>query len=324
MKIDFQSVQAEFRTELNHFAKEMDSILQSDTPLLNKLLRYVFKNRGKQIRPLFVILSSGMCAEIDEQVYKVAALLEILHTATLVHDDIVDEADRRRGLLTVNAVWKNKAAVLLGDYLLATGLLIALDNDYFEWLKIVSEATKQMSEGELLQLKQSNKWKLNEETYLEIITKKTASLFGVCFQAGGYKAKWDKEKMDVLYKIGIFSGIAFQIKDDLIDLNSSKRDKNNFTDLKEQKLTLPVIHALRNSSFLEKQKMIAQIKNIREDINARKNIYDWLKEKGSFSYAENMMIDYQNKAITLLHNFPESRYRNAIEHTIKYITERDH
>jgi octaprenyl-diphosphate synthase len=324
MKTDIHSVQKEFQLELDHFSKEMDILLQSDVPLLKILLKYVFKKRGKQIRPLFVLLSSGMCGQLNEQAYRAAALIELLHTATLVHDDVVDEADRRRGLFTVSAVWKNKAAVLLGDYLLARGLLVALDNNYFELLKIVSEATRQMSEGELLQMKKIRNWNLDEAMYFDIISKKTASLFGVCFKVGGHIGKTDEESMDMLYHIGIYTGITFQIKDDLIDFYSGNGKKQHFTDLKEQKLTLPVIHALQQSNFLEKMKMIDQIKHIRKNVSARKEVFKWLQEKGSFEYTEMKMLDYQAKAIELLHNFPQSRYRDGIEQTIKYITERNY
>lgn len=309
--------------EMKKFRDEFNELTTSDIKLMDKILKYLFKHQGKQIRPLYVILTSGMCGEINETSYKAAALIELLHTATLVHDDVVDEAEKRRGFFTINSLWKNKAAVLVGDYLLAKGLLIALDNNYFEMLKIVSEATRQMSEGEILQMQKSRKWEIDEKIYYEIITKKTASLFAVCFQLGGLANNADADTLKKLHEIGINIGIAFQIKDDLLDFEENK-NKNAFADLKEQKLTLPLIHALNNSNSFEKLKFSIKIKKFKKQTHKSKEIVNWLKSKNSLNYTENEMKKFAIKAKELLNEFPETQYRENIKHTINFILNRNY
>jgi len=309
--------------EMKQFRVEFDKLTTSDVKLMSQILKYLFKQKGKQIRPLYVILSSGMCGEINEISYKAAALIELLHTATLVHDDVVDEAEKRRGFFTINSLWKNKAAVLVGDYLLAKGLLIALDNNYFEMLKIVSVATRQMSEGEILQMQKSRKWEIDETVYYEIISKKTASLFAVCFQLGGLANNADTETLKKLYDIGINIGIAFQIKDDLLDFEENT-NKNAFADLKEQKLTLPLIHALNNSNSFEKLKFSIKIKKFKKQTHKSKEIVDWLKSKNSLNYAEKEMSKFAIKAIEIINEFPENQYRESIKNTINFILNRNY
>lgn len=306
------------------FRKEFDSLVSSDVKFLKLILKYLFKKRGKQIRPLFVILSAGMCGNIKTETYRAAALIELLHTATLVHDDVVDEADYRRGMFTVNALWKNKAAVLLGDYLLATGLLTALDNDYFQLLKYVAEATRKMSEGELWQIQKARKVKPDEDSYYKIIEYKTAVLFAVSFQCGAFTSGADETTMETCYKIGLNAGIAFQIKDDILDFSPHSTGKNAFTDLKEQKLTLPVIHALNNSSPTEAVKYKRLIRQIRKKQNTPDSIVRWLNEKGSLEYTSLKMDEYRNYAISMLHNLPSNKYRDLIEQTINFLSARNY
>lgn len=309
--------------EMKQFREEFDKLTTSDVKLMRQILKYLFKHKGKQIRPLYVILSSGLCGGINETTYKAAALIELLHTATLVHDDVVDEAEKRRGFFTINSLWKNKAAVLVGDYLLAKGLLIALDNNYFDMLKIVSEATRQMSEGEILQMQKSRKWEIDEKVYYEIISKKTASLFAVCFQLGGLANNADAETLKKLNEIGINIGIAFQIKDDLLDFEENN-NKNAFADLKEQKLTLPLIHALSNSDYFEKLKFTIKIKRFKKQTHKSKEIVEWLKSKNSLAYSENEMNKFAIKAIDLINEFPENEYRESIKNTINFILNRNY
>jgi octaprenyl-diphosphate synthase len=322
MTNDIRSVFSAVEPEMQQFRSEFDKLVRSDVKMLQLILKYLFKKRGKQVRPLFVILSAGMCGKIDESTYRAAALIELLHTATLVHDDVVDEADHRRGMFTVNALWKNKAAVLLGDYLLATGLLSALDHDYFQLLKYVARATRKMSEGELWQIQKARKIKPVEEDYYKIIEYKTAVLFAVSFQSGAYTAGADQQVMETLYNVGLYAGIAFQIRDDILDFNHDETGKGAFTDLKEQKLTLPVIHALNHSSLQEAVLYKRRLRQIRKKRTPPETVVNWLKQKGSIEYAEVKMLEYRNKAFQQLHSLEKNTYRDLIEQTIFFLTER--
>ncbi len=323
-QININSVFTTVEAEMLQFRKEFDKLISTDVKFLKLILKYLFKKRGKQIRPLFVILSAGLCGDIQQKTYRAAALIELLHTATLVHDDVVDEADYRRGMFTVNALWKNKAAVLLGDYLLATGLLTALDNDYFQLLKYVAQATRKMSEGELWQIQKARKMKPDENSYYQIIEYKTAVLFAVSFQCGAYTAGADDKTMDILYQVGLNSGIAFQIKDDILDFSPGDTGKKAYTDLKEQKLTLPVIHALNNSSSAEAMKYRRIIRQIRKKNRTTESVLKWLHDKGSIEYASQKMEEYRQNSISLLHTLPPDKYRDLIEQTINYLTIRNY
>ncbi len=324
MSKDIQSVFSSVDAEMQHFRTEFDRLVSSDVKSLSLILKYLFKKRGKQIRPLFVILSAGACGNINEMTYRAAALIELLHTATLVHDDVVDEADQRRGMFTVNALWKNKAAVLLGDYLLATGLLTALEHDYFQLLKYVSRATRKMSEGELWQIKKLRSGKNDEESYFKIIEFKTAVLFAACFQCGAYTAGAEDEAIEVFYEAGLQAGMAFQIKDDLLDFSHNDTGKKAFTDLKENKLTLPLIHALNNSDFSERLKYKSILKKIKKGKRAPESVLKWLQEKGSLEYAQIKMNEFADRAISKLDYLPDNKYRDLIVKTINFITERNY
>jgi octaprenyl-diphosphate synthase len=297
MSKEIKTVFESLHLEMEEFRRQLNSLMNSDFKYVNDILKYLFNKRGKQIRPIFVILSSGICNNINEKTYKAAALIELLHTATLVHDDIVDDADYRRGQFTINALWKNKAAVLLGDYLLAKGLLTALDNNYIELLKLVADATRKMSEGELLQIQTAKKRNITEDTYFKIIEYKTASLFSVCFKGGAFISGADNKTQEIMSQIGLYAGMAFQIKDDIIDLEPQNSEKPSFIDLKEQKITLPVIHALNNSSLIERQRMYLLIKKFKKNKNKSDEIINWLSEKNSIEYTNNVMLDYKSKSI---------------------------
>lgn len=321
MSKEIQKVFDSCSSEMNAFRKEFDILIRSDVQFLNTVINYLFKHRGKQLRPLFVILSSGLCGKICDETYKAAAMIELIHTATLIHDDVVDEADQRRGIFTVNALWKNKVAVLVGDYLLAKGLLTALDNNYFSLLKLISEATRKMSEGELLQLEKSRGMKTDETTYFEIIEKKTAVLFAVSFSGGGLAAGANEETLNTLYQVGLNAGMAFQISDDLLDFSISS-GKQHFSDLKEKKLTLPVIHSMELSSPLERRKYSKMIRDFKTHRTTQNEITDWIKQKGGFDYARIKMEDYINKSITLLAAFSDNSYKEHCINTIKFISQR--
>ena len=272
---------------------------------------------------MFVFLSAQSVGAINESTYRAAALIELLHTATLVHDDVVDDSNERRGFFSVNAIWKNKIAVLIGDFLLSRGLLLSLDNDDFHLLKIVSTAVKEMSEGELFKNEKARRLYISEEIYNEIIRQKTASLVAACCASGAASVTEDKNTIARFKEFGILTGMAFQIKDDLFDFGSSNDiGKPTGIDIKEKKMTLPLIYALNQSTWLEKRKIINIIKNHNTDSDKVKVVIDFVIEKGGIAYAEKIMLDYKNKALTLLKDFPESPSRNSLEQLVVYSIER--
>ncbi len=305
------------------FEELFSNSLKSPIPLLNLVLRYLYRQKGKQVRPLFVYLSAGMCGEIGDRPKRAATLIELLHTATLVHDDVVDDSYRRRGAFSINALWKNKVAVLLGDYLLAKGLLLSLDHDDFDLLKIVSQATREMSEGELMQMEKARKLDISEEVYFEIIRKKTASLIASCCMAGAASAGAPADTQEKMRLFGEYVGIAFQIKDDLFDFDKSNLSgKPSGIDLKEQKMTLPIIYLLKNSTYVEKRSIIHTIKRHHSDPVSVKKIIEQVIASGGIDYARKCMISYRQKAISLLSGFPESEYRTSLESLVMFATER--
>jgi octaprenyl-diphosphate synthase len=276
------------------------------------------------MRPMFVFFSAGITGQITESTYRAASMIELLHTATLIHDDVVDDSNIRRGYFTINALWKNKIAVLVGDFLLSKGLLLALDHNEFELLKIVSVATREMSEGELLQIEKAHKLDIEEGVYFEIIRKKTASLIASCCAAGAHSAGADEETIKKMYQIGEHIGMAFQIKDDLFDYQKNKEvGKPNGIDIKEQKMTLPLIYLLNNSSFLEKRKVINIVK--RHNLNTEKvdRVIEQVNKSQGIEYATRKMYEYRDKAFELLLDFPESPMRKGFEQLVIYTTERN-
>lgn len=298
--------------------------MKSKVPMLDIITRYIIKRKGKQMRPMFVFLSAGVLGGITESGYRAASLIELLHTATLVHDDVVDDSNTRRGYFSINALWKNKIAVLVGDYLLSRGLLLALEHDEYQLLKIVSNATREMSEGELLQIEKARRLDIDEEIYFEIIRKKTASLIASCCAAGAASAGADKEMVDRMHRFGEYVGIAFQIKDDLFDYQENKlMGKPNGIDIKEQKMTLPLIHMLNNSGFMEKRKIINIVKNHNNNPEKVAQVIAKVNRSGGIEYAYNKMIEYQQKAFGILHQFPESTMRSSLENLVIFTTERN-
>ena len=306
------------------FEKHFRQSMKSKVPLLDKVTRYIIKRKGKQMRPMFVFFSAGICGTINESSYRAASLIELLHTATLVHDDVVDDSNVRRGYFSINALWKNKIAVLVGDYLLSRGLLLALEHDEFDLLRIVSNATREMSEGELLQIEKARRLDIEESVYFEIIRKKTASLIASCCAAGARSAGADKETIEKMRQIGEYVGIAFQIKDDLFDYQESASiGKPNGIDIKEQKMTLPLIYMLNNAPKPEKRRVVNVVKNHNNNPDKVAQVIDKVNHSGGIEYATERMREYQQKAFDLLHEFPESAMRNSFEQLVVFTTERN-
>ncbi len=317
----------DIKAPLSKHLKRFDSIfrsqMKSKVPLLDTITRYNIKSKGKHMRPLFVFLSAGLCGEISERSYRAASLIELLHTATLVHDDVVDESYKRRGFFSLNALWRNKISVLVGDYLLSRGLMIAVKNNDYDLLKIVSEAVEQMSEGELLQIEKARKLDISEDVYFEIIRKKTASLIASCCAAGSASVGSDEASIEGFRKMGENVGIAFQIKDDLFDYEqNANADKPGAIDIQERKMTLPLIYLLQNSSFLERRKIIYTIKNHNTNPEKVAKIIQKVQAIGGLEYAETKMIEYREKAIEFISGFAETEFKSSLIQLIMYSTER--
>ncbi len=318
-----KNIKAPVAEHMDAFEIKFKEAMKSSVPLLDKITNYIVKRKGKQLRPMFVFLSAQTVGKINESTYRAASLIELLHTATLVHDDVVDDSNERRGFFSVNALWKNKIAVLIGDFLLSRGLLLSLDNDDFHLLKIVSTAVKEMSEGELLQIEKARRLDISEDIYFEIIRQKTASLVAACCASGAASVSDDKNTIAKMKEFGILTGMAFQIKDDLFDYGSSKEiGKPTGIDIKEKKMTLPLIYGLNKSSWGEKRKIINIIKNNNNDSDKVKEVIDFVIAKGGIAYAEKIMHEYKNKALAILKEFPESPSRNSLEQLVVYSIER--
>lgn len=320
LKLD--EIKKPIEKELDAFEEKFKTSMQSTVPLLDRITHYIVKRKGKQMRPMFVFFSAGLCGGITESTYRGAALVELLHTATLVHDDVVDNSFERRGFFSVNALWKNKIAVLVGDYLLSKGLQLSVDNHEFDLLKIVSDAVQQMSEGELLQIEKVRRMDISEAIYYEVIRQKTASLIASCCAAGASSAGADKETVGLMSQFGEKIGIAFQIKDDLFDFGLDDVGKPKGIDIKEKKVTLPLIYALNKASNTDKKKIINMVKNHGDDETKIQTIIDFVQQSGGLTYAENQMFAYQKQAFDILMTFPESDFRNGLENLVRFTTER--
>ncbi len=324
MKNNLSSIKNPIATDIKAYQKVFKETVRSKITLLDLIMRYILKTKGKEIRPIIVLYSAKLLGEINPSTYNAATLIELLHTATLVHDDVVDESNRRRGMFSINALWKNKIAVLSGDFLLAKGLLLAVENKQYHLLEYVSKATRDMSEGELLQAEKARKTDISEDLYFEVIRKKTASLLASCFATGAYSVNQDKELIEKLWKIGENTGIAFQIMDDLLDFDTKgTTGKPTGTDLKEKKVTLPLIYLLNHSNKKEKKHLLKLIKKKNKDKETLKILTQRVHNSGGFAYAEEMMNKYKQKAIDLLREFPENDARNALEEIIHYIVNRE-
>lgn len=308
--------------ELAIFEQKFTQSVKSQAPLLDRIMKYIIKRKGKQLRPMFVFLSAKLHGTINESTYRAAALVEILHTATLVHDDVVDESLERRGFFSVNALWKNKIAVLVGDYLLSKGLLLSTGAGDFKHLLILSEAVKQMSEGELLQIEKARKLNLKEDIYFEIIRSKTASLLSSACAVGAWSTSNDENITGKMKQFGEKTGIAFQIKDDLFDYGNDDIGKPTGNDLKEKKLTLPLIYTLNNLNSEEKKKIIYIVKNENKNPKKIKYVLQKVIDTGGIDYATKKMIQYRDEALEILFEFPKSDIRDGLEELVRYTTDR--
>ena len=306
------------------FEKKFKDAMLSKVPLLNRITYYIIRRKGKQMRPMFVFLVAKMVSNggFDERTYRGASVVELIHTATLVHDDIVDDSNRRRGFFSINALWKNKIAVLVGDFLLSKGLLLSIDNEDFDLLKLISIAVREMSEGELLQIEKARKLDITETVYFNIIRQKTATLIAACCGIGAASVSAKNDTVQQMRKFGEYIGIAFQIKDDLFDYTDAKIGKPTGIDIKEQKMTLPLIHVLNKCSKKEKAWLINSIKKYNKDKRRVKEVISFVKENGGIEYTISKMNKYKNKALAILDAYPESPYKNSLLLMIDYVVER--
>lgn len=322
MNLTLDEIKTPIAKEMGEFEGKFRSSMKTDVLLLDKIMNYIVKRKGKQMRPMFVFLSAGTCGTISESTFRGASLIELLHTATLVHDDVVDSANYRRGFFSVNALWKNKVAVLVGDFLFSRGFLLSIDNNEFELLRIVSQAIKEMSEGELFQIEKARHLDITEEVYYEIIRQKTASLIASCCAVGASSSGASPEIVKQMKQFGEHVGMAFQIKDDLFDFGDDEIGKPLGIDIKEKKMTLPLIYALSKSSWLEKRKVIGIIRNESDKPKKVKEVIDYVKASGGIEYARDSMNRYHQKAITLLEQLPDSEYRNSLGQLVQFTIDR--
>jgi octaprenyl-diphosphate synthase len=311
-------------TEMELFENKFKESMLSKVPLLNRITYYIVRRKGKQMRPMFVFLVAKMVSKGDftERTYRGASVIELIHTATLVHDDVVDDSNRRRGFFSINALWKNKIAVLVGDFLLSKGLLLSIDNDDFDILKLISVAVREMSEGELLQIEKARRLDITEEVYFEIIRQKTATLIAACCAIGAASVGANDEEISKMHDFGELIGIAFQIKDDLFDYTESNIGKPTGIDIKEQKMTLPLIYTLNTCSEKDKKWLINSIKKHNNDKKRVKEVISFVKENGGIEYTTVKMKEYQAKALELLETYPESEYKNSLRTMINYVVDR--
>jgi len=310
--------------EMEIFERKFLESMVSKVPLLNRITHFIVRRKGKQMRPMFVFLVAKMVSKgnFTERTYRGASIIELIHTATLVHDDVVDDSNRRRGFFSLNALWKNKIAVLVGDFLLSKGLLLSIDHDDFDILKLISIAVREMSEGELLQIEKARRLDITEDVYYEIIRQKTATLIAACCGIGATSVNADEDTVNNMRTFGELIGMAFQIKDDLFDYTDDKIGKPTGIDIKEQKMTLPLIYTLNNCSKKEKDWLINSVKNHNKDKKRVKEVITFVKENGGIEYTISKMKNYQEKALDLLNNYPDSPYKTSLKTMVNYVIER--
>ncbi len=324
MPISISEIQEPIAAEMVAFEPKFREFMKSEVPLLDQIMNYIVRRKGKQLRPMLVFLSAGACGEITESTYRGASMIELLHTATLVHDDVVDDSNYRRGFFSINALWKNKIAVLVGDYLFAKGLLLSVNHSEHTILKIVSTAVRELSEGELLQMEKARKLDISEDVYYEIIKRKTASLIAACCAVGASSSGADDEMVRLFHAFGEKVGVAFQIKDDLFDYGDLDVGKPLGIDIKERKMTLPLIYALNQSDWSSKRKIIRTIKNDSDKPAKVAEVIAFVKEKGGIEYAQRQMQIFVDQAMTLLESVSLSMsHRNALQKLVLYTIERN-
>ncbi len=321
-KVNLSDIQRPIADNLSQFRTFFRKSVKSEVFLLDQIVKYLLKTKGKELRPALVFLSARLCGKVNERTYVAATMIELLHSATLIHDDVVDEADERRGFMSINKIWKNKASVLLGDYLLAKGLLVALDNDEFELLKVLSIAVKRMSEGELRQLKASKLQNMTEDRYFKVISEKTASLISACCECGAISTDCESKEREAMRNFGLNIGIAFQIRDDLFDFGTDNAGKTTANDIIERKMTLPVIYALSQASFMERRKYRSLYRKHNKTQSEIDEIIRFVHKKGGVNYATEQMALYASKAIQNLQTFPESDDRNNLDDLLHFVISR--
>ncbi len=322
MAIKLNDIKSPVADELDIFEKKFKQAMKSKVPLLDRVTYYIVQRKGKQLRPMFVLLSAKLFGEISDKTYNAAALVELLHTATLVHDDVVDNSYYRRGFFSVNALWKNKIAVLVGDFLLSKGLLLSIDNNHFDLLKIMSEAVREMSEGELLQMEKARKLDIKEDVYFEIIRQKTATLIASACACGAASIIDDKTMIDKVHLFGEKIGIAFQIKDDLFDYGNHEIGKPKGIDIKERKMTLPLIYALNKAGSSDKKRIINIVKNENDNPKKVDEVILFVRASGGIEYAAEKMKNYRQQALDILAEFPDNDARKSLNDLVMYTTER--
>nr|WP_026210849.1 polyprenyl synthetase family protein [Flexithrix dorotheae] len=322
MASNINDIKAPISDEMVEFEKKFRQFMKSKVPLLDNIMSFIIKRKGKQIRPILVFLTAGMCGKITETTFRGAALIELLHTATLVHDDVVDDAQYRRGFFSVNALWKNKVAVLVGDYLLSRGLLLSIDHGDFDILKLISNAVREMSEGELLQMEKARRLDIDEDIYFEIIRQKTATLLSACCAVGAKSVEADEDSIKKMACFGEKLGIAFQIKDDLFDYGEAEIGKPLGIDIKEKKMTLPLIYALNQASKSEKRHIINIIKNKSGEPKKVNEVIEFVKASGGLNYATEKMNEYFEESDKIIAAFPDSEYKLSLEKLMRYVIQR--
>lgn len=310
--------------EMQLFEKHFRDSMKSNIPLLNVITNYLLRRKGKQMRPMFVFLSAGVCGEITPSSYNAASLIELLHSASLIHDDVVDESYERRGFFSINALWKSKVSVLLGDYLLAKGLLLSVKEKEYELLRLVSDAVREMSEGELMQMQKSRKLNITKEEYFEIIRKKTASLIAACTACGAWSACQDNELTEKFRNFGEKVGMAFQIKDDLFDYQQKGFiGKPTGNDIKEKKFTLPLIHALEVCPEKERKHIIRTIRKHNNNASKVQEVIAFARSYGGLEYSENQMLNYRDQAMEIIAEMPDNQHKKSLQDLVDYVVARN-
>ena len=321
---DLKKIREPIKEELVSFEAFFKQSIKSNIPLLEIITRYILRRKGKQIRPSLVLLTASMLGKINESTYTAASMIELLHTASLVHDDVVDESYERRGFFSINALWRSKLAVLTGDFLLAKGLLVSLERNEYSLLEIVSEAVKEMSEGEILQIRKIRNLDISMDDYFEIIRKKTAALIAACAACGAKSVNASKETIKEMKKFGELTGVAFQIKDDLLDYQrDGKIGKPTANDIKEKKMTLPLIYSLQVCSGNERRKIRSLIRKENRNYGKVNEIIEFVNHMGGIQYAEKMMLDYKSQALDILSRFPSNPSRESLITLVDYSTSRE-
>ena len=317
--MNLKEIQAPIKNEMDEFKQRLKSSISSSNKIIDTVVSYILKRKGKQIRPVFVFLTAGLNGKITDATYRAAILIEILHTATLIHDDVVDDSNYRRGFFSVNALWKSKYSVLIGDYLLSRGLELSVDNNDFKFLGVLSNAVKKMSEGEITQLKKSKSLDIDEETYFKIISDKTASLFSSCCKMGAISTNSKTKNIDMMSEFGLLVGKAFQIRDDLFGYLSYDTGKPSLNDFKQAKITLPLIHSLSKVNNRKQKEIITNLKNFK----SIDKVISFVKENGGIDYSEKIMSNLIERSYNILNQFPESKYKNSLHNLLDYTIRRE-